>query len=83
MSATDDLRAEVAAADSLMDQAAAFITAQPAVTQAAVDAQKAGDEAGLAAIMAEQKTHADALGAALGGTVTPTTPPVVVPPVAP
>lgn len=85
MPAMDDLRAEVAAADTLMDQAAVFITGAPAVTQAAVDAAVAGRDAEAAAIMADQKTHADALATALGGTtpVTPTTPPVTVPPSAP
>jgi hypothetical protein len=79
MSAMDDLRTEVAAADTLMDQAAVFVTGTPAVTAAAVAAQKAGDEAGAAAIMADLKAHADPLGVALAAGVTPTTPPIVVP----
>src|SRR5438105_1423192 len=41
MGAMDDLRAAVANADTLMDQAAAFINAAPAATAAAVAAQKA------------------------------------------
>ncbi len=84
MSAMDDLRTEVAAANTLMDQSAVFIKGAPAVTQAAVDAQKAGDTAEAAAITADQQTHADALATALGaGVITPTTAPVVVPPAAP
>ena len=76
-----DLRTEVAAADSLMDQAAVFITGVPAATQAAVDAQKAGDDATATAILADLKAHADPLGEALNaGVITPTTPPIVVPP---
>jgi hypothetical protein len=78
MSAADDLRKAVADADTVMDQALAFIQGVPAATQAAVDAQKAGDDAEAAAIVADLKAHADALGGALPG-ATPTTPPVVVP----
>ena len=81
MSGMDDLRTGVAAADSLMDQAAAFITGAPAATQAAVDAQKAGDDAAAAAIVADLTAHATPLGTALGaGVITATTPPIVVPP---
>ncbi len=85
MSAMDDLRTEVAAADTLMDQAAAFIIGVPAATQAAVDAANADNATQAAAIIADQQAHATALGNALTAAtpVTPTTPPVVVPPAAP
>jgi hypothetical protein len=77
MAAIDDLTAAIAAEDTLIDQAVAFIKGVPAVVQAAVDAAKAGNDAALAQIQADVKAHADALTAALPApTVTPATPAV-------
>jgi hypothetical protein len=80
MAAIDDLTAAVAAEDTLIDQAVAFITGTPAVVAAAVAAQAAGDAAGLAVITTGVQAHATALSTALGvPAVTTTTPAVTVP----
>jgi hypothetical protein len=80
MAAIDDLTAAIAAEDTLIDQAVAFIVGQPAVVAAAVAAQAAGDTAGLAVITTGVQAHATALSAALApSTVTATTPAIPAP----
>ena len=80
MAAIDDLTAAIAAEDTLIDQAVAFISGTPAVVAAAVAAQAAGDAAGLAAITADVQAHATNLTNALApSTVTAQTPAVPAP----
>lgn len=77
MAAIDDLTAAIAAEDTLIDQAVAFVQGTPAVVAAAVAAAQANDAAGLAQITADVQKHADNLSAALGaGGVTSSTPAV-------
>jgi hypothetical protein len=80
MPAIDDFKAAVAAEDTLIDQAVAFIQGTPGVIAQAVALQAASNDAALQALQADVKTHADALTGALPApTVTPTTPAVDVP----
>jgi hypothetical protein len=75
MAAIDDLSAAIAAEDTLIDQATAFISGTPAVVAAAVAAAQANDAATLAKITADVQAHATALSTALGApNITPTTP---------
>jgi len=77
MAAIDDFKAAVAAEDTLIDQAVAFIKGTPDVIAAAVALQASNDDAALAALQADVQAHADALTSALPApTVTPSTPAV-------
>jgi hypothetical protein len=81
MAAIDDFKAAVAAEDTLIDQAVAFIAGTPAIVAAAVALQAASNDTALASLQSDVQAHADALTTALApSTVTATTP--AVPPIA-